>query len=94
MEIASGHSQTCNLMRNAPFMNQSGSNVVLFPLIDILHSWIDASKCLHGLHTGPFLTIILDEPRNDRSPVTGFHGAMISAGVHEYSQLLFHRTFH
>ena len=55
MKITSGHSRTCNPMRNASFMNQSGSNVVLFPLIDILHVWIDASKCLvcilvHSLH--------------------------------------------
>ena len=46
MEITSGHSRTCNLMSNVLFMNQSGSNVVLSPLIDILHDWIDASTCL------------------------------------------------
>ena len=46
MEITSGHSRTCNPMGNVPFMNQSGSNVVLFPLIDILHAWVGASKCL------------------------------------------------
>ena len=44
MEVTSGHSRTCNPMSNVLFMNQSGSNVVLSPLIDILHAWIDASK--------------------------------------------------
>ena len=46
MEITSGHSRTCNPMSNVPFMNKGVSDVILFPLIDILHAWIDASKCL------------------------------------------------